>query len=417
MATKGIPLPSNADAARSGIMPLADGDVITPAPGLNPYVNQIYPIVNDVYLQMTGQKDIQAVDTASLVAMGNVLENRGQLDLYLNTLNRRIGYTIDGYRVYESQYADMHRSQMEWGAIVQKLDAEMPDATENKIYDVGRMDGQSVDQWIISNPKVKQKLFEKEAPYSFFITMQRYLLKEAFLNEGAMSGFIRLIFGKVQNKIAFTMEELGRLCEANLILNLSNKQHYHLVSMYNSATGNTLAGGPQAMNDANFLRYAAGIINLMGVKMRDMSVLYNAEDFKRFTPPSLQRFHVISDFMSRIKTVVSYAAFNKDDVLVRPDMQVGYWQVNCPMNDPDYLKKIMQIKGTVVAENGSHVEKTLDNVVGLIYDYEAMGTFRQEQMVLTTPVNARAAYYNTFWHENQLWFNDLSENAIAFFLD
>ena len=52
-----------------------------------------------------------------------------------------------------------------------------------------------------------------------------------------------------------------------------------------------------------------------------------------------------------------------------------------------------------------------------MFDHDAMGTFREEETVLTTPVNARAAYYNTFWHERPLWFNDMGENGIVFFLD
>lgn len=391
--------------------------VVTPAPGLNPNVNQIYPIVNSVYQQMTGLSDIQAVDTASLVSMGERLENLGKLDLYLNTLNRRIGMTIDGYRVYTSRYNDLHRSQLEWGAYVQKITAEMPDAIDNKIYDVGNLDGQSVDQWIISNPKAHQKIFEKEAPYSFMITMQTKLLKEAFLGAAAMQQFVSQIFGKVKNKIAFTMEELGRLCVANFILNLDNSQHYHLVSMYNTQYPTDTVTTANAMTNPNFLRFAVRTINLVSDKMTGMSVLYNSEGYQRFTPKDKQRLYLIADFLEQVKTVVAYAAFNKSDIMIRPDIDIPYWQAQTTLNDTNALSTIMQIQGTVVNDKGAHVEKTLNNVLGVMFDYDSMGTFRQEQMVLTTPVNARAAYYNTFWHENQLWFNDMSENGVAFFLD
>lgn len=390
--------------------------MISPAQSLNPYVSQIYPIVNGVFEQMMGTDEFQAVDTGSLVSMGTTLEDRGKLDLWLNTLARRIGYTIDGYRIYKSQFRDLHRSQMEWGAYVQKITVEMPEAQYDKTYDVGRMDGQSVDQWIINNPKAHQKLFEKEAPYSFYITMQTKLLKEAFLNGGAMAGFINQIFGKVQNKINFTMEELGRLCVNNFILNLENFQHYHLVSMYNAShTDQTTTA--DAFNNANFLRYAVSVMNQVSYGMKDMSRLYNGEDYVRFTPLEDQRFYVLADFMERSKTVVGYAAYHKDDVTARPNLQLTYWQKNNTLNDPNGLADRMKIGGTVTNDKGVRVEKVLENVLGIIFDYDAMGTFREEEDVMTTPVNARARYYNTFWHENQLWFNDMSENGVAFFLD
>lgn len=384
---------------------------------MNPEVNQIYPIVNSVFKQMTGREDIQAVDTASLVAMGSTVESIGKLDLWLNTLAKRIGYTIDGYRVYRNKFSDLNRNQLEWGAIVQKITAEMPDAVYDKMPDVGNMDGQSVDHYIISNPKVRQRLFDKETPYSFFITMQTKYLREAFLSSGAMAAFINQIFGKVQNKIEFTNEELGRMCVANFILNLKNSQHYHLVSMYNQTGPAVSVTTQSARYDGNFLRWAVGIINNVSRKMESMSVLYNSEGFDRFTPKENQKFYMIADFMTTLETVVSYAAFNPQYVTARADILLPYWQASKSANDQNSWDSITTIKGSVTDSKGAHQEKTLNNLIGVLYDYDALGTFRVEEMVLTTPVNARAAYYNTFWHEQQLWFNDMSENGVAFFLD
>ena len=86
---------------------------IKPEVGLNTEVNQIYPIVNAVFRQMTGRDDIEAVDTNSLVAMGSTVENLGKKDLWLNTLNRRIGYTIDGWRLYRNKFSGMGSNRAE----------------------------------------------------------------------------------------------------------------------------------------------------------------------------------------------------------------------------------------------------------------------------------------------------------------
>lgn len=391
--------------------------LIAPAPGLNPDVNQIYPIVNSVFEQMTGREDIQAVDTASLVAMGQSIENSGNKDLWLNTLNRRIGHTITDYRVYRNKFSELNRTQMEWGAIVQKLTSEMPEARYDDMPDVGKLDGQSLDHYIISNPKVHQRLFDKETPYSFMLTIQDKYLKQAFLNSGAMAAFINQIFGKVRNKMEFTNEELGRLCIANFALNLKTEQHYHLVSMYNSTNPEVTVTTQTARYNGDFLRYAVGIMNAVSNKMESMSVLYNSDGFDRFTPRGDQKFYLLADFMTILETQVSYAAFNPQYVTARANNLVPYWQASSAMNDTNNWDTITTIKGTVTNDKGVSVEKTLNNLIGILFDYDALGTFREEERVYTTPVNARGGYYNTFWHEDQLWFNDMSENGIAFFLD
>lgn len=375
-------------------------------------VNQIYDLCNQIFQQMTGRTDIAAVDSASLVAMGNEVSNLGKNDLWLNTLARRIGLTIDNYRVYLNKFSDLYRTQVEWGALVQKLTVEMPDAVADDMYKVGQMNGQALDHYIINNPKAKQKIFDKETPYSFFITMQEKMLTEAFLNAGAMASFVNQVFGKVQNKIEVVLEDLARVALVNMMCNLSVKQEIKLVTLYNSKTGSTL--NPQtALFDPAFMRFAIGMMNNIASKMETMSVLFNTEGYDRFTPMSEQRFYVLADFITQLETVVQYAAFNPQYVNKSVDIAVPYWQ---GVKEGDDINDIA-VLSKVIGKVDSKVDKTIENVVGVLFDREAIGTFRQEEKVLTTPVNARGAYYNTFWHEKQMWFNDMSENAVIFTLN
>lgn len=375
-------------------------------------VNQIYDLCNQVFQQMTGRTDIAAVDSASLVAMGNEVSNLGKNDLWLNTLARRIGLTIDNYRVYLNKFSDLYRTQVEWGALVQKLTVEMPDAVADDMYKVGQMNGQALDHYIINNPKAKQKIFDKETPYSFFITMQEKMLTEAFLNAGAMASFVNQVFGKVQNKIEVVLEDLARVALVNMMCNLSAKQEIKLVTLYNSKTGSTL--NPQtALFDPSFMRFAIGMMNNIASKMETMSVLFNTEGYDRFTPKSEQRFYVLADFITQLETVVQYTAFNPQYVNKSVDIAVPYWQGVKEGDDINDITVLSKVIGKVDAK----VDKTIENVVGVLFDREAVGTFRQEEKVLTTPVNARGAYYNTFWHEKQMWFNDMSENAVIFTLN
>ena len=57
------------------------------------------------------------------------------------------------------------------------------------------------------------------------------------------------------------------------------------------------------------------------------------------------------------------------------------------------------------------------SVVAVLGDRDGLGLYNQEMWTQTTPMNAAGGYYNTYWHEKQLWFNDLSEQFLVFTLN
>lgn len=375
-------------------------------------IDHIQNIVNKCFKEMTGIENLTATDTSSLVSMGKTLEELGKYDLFFNTLARRIGYTIYGYRLYQNPLRDFERTNIEWGAIVQKLTAEMPEAVKDDAPEVGQLDGQSLDQYIINVPKVHERFFDKESPYAMFITMQYLYIKEAFLSATSMEQFISMIWGMVKNKIEFTNEELARLAMVNYMANMPSTQVINLVTMYNNASGLTAITPKQALMDENFLRWASGIMDNYSAKMTTMSTLFNAEGFQRFTPQADQRFYVLSDYLTQVNTKVLYSAYNQQYVTVKQGRPVPYWQ---GVKEADKAFDFSTLSKVTVTINGT--AKEVDNVIGFLFDRDAMGTFRKQEIVATTPMNARGLYFNTFWHERQLWFNDLSENAILFTLN
>lgn len=375
--------------------------------------NQIYDIVNDVFQQVTGNKELSAVDTNSLVAMGKTLDDTGKMDIWLNSLSRRIAFTYDSYRMYVNDMVDMYRTSFEWGAIVQKLYVRMPQAKEDLAYRIGELDGQSVDQYIINNPEVSEKFFDKVTPYSFFITIQDFLLREAFTGPAGMNSLIRYIFGQVSNMESLTLENLGRYTLANLAVNITGPQQIHVLTMYNTETGQNLTA-LAALNDAGFLGFLVATIYKYSDLMKKISVLFNKEAKERHTPRGLQRLYLLGDIDYKMGTVAKAYAFNKEYLNTPIKAQaVPYW------NAPKSASGIFDwpTLSTVTGTDITGAEKTVSNVIAVLCDRDALGTFKETQRVATTPLNARGLYYNTFWHERQMWFNDLGENAIMFMLD
>lgn len=369
--------------------------------------NQIYSLVNKIAKETIGSDAIDATDTSSLVALGNlVLSSSANTENFMNALVQRIGRTIISYRKYTSKLRGLVKDDMEWGAIVQKIKVSMPEMIEDKSYDLE--DGKSVDMYVVQKPKAKQKFFAIRTPYSMFITMQEWQLKEAFTSASTMGSFISAIFGEVQNALELGIENLGRLTMANYMALTGDSQRIHLLSDYNEIMGTTLNADQAKMNEA-FLRYAIGQMNLYSNRLENMSVLYNTEGEVRHTPKSAQVFAILDEIEMLMQTQVQYAAFHDQYVKREANISVPYWQ---GASNPYGIELTVQD-----SEKSSTKGVSMNNIIGFLFDRDALGTYRQEESVLTTPVNARGRYANTFWHEKQLWFNDLSENGIIFCLD
>ena len=364
---------------------------------------QVYELVNSVTNQAMGTA-LASYDANGLISLGtDVLSSSVNTEAFLNTLVQRIGRTIFSYRAYRNKLGDMVRDNFQWGAIVQKLKVKMPTATADDTYNL--TDGQSVDMYIVSKPKVDQKLFVTRAPYSYFITIQHKTLKEAFTSAEAMGSFISTIYGEVQNKLELTLETLGRATIANRIALTTGNRIRNLVTEFNAIASTSLTAD-NAMYDPEFLRYAVSEIRMVSKKMTDMSTIYNENSMERFTPYDKQVIRVLSDFESKLETVVLWSAFKDEYVKLKDFSEVNYWQSQASPSDINLIPVGKETPGV-----------TINNIIACVYDWDTLGTFKTEEETSTTPFNSRGRYYNTFWFGEQLWFNDLSENFVYFTLN
>ena len=365
---------------------------------------QIYDIVNSVTAQALGREDLQAVDTASFIAMGDaILSSNTNTEPFINTLVQRITRTIVSFRAYNSKWSELAITDVDFGRVMQKIKVAMPEFVSD--VSVELTDGETVDPYIINKPKAKQKLFVVRSPYTCYVTIQRHWLKEAFTSEGAMESFIAAIFGEMQNAQAVALENLGRACTSNFIVNMGDDQKVHLLTKYLSDVPDapSTLTAQQALYDPGFLRFAMGQMKYYSDRLTEMSTLYNKEGETRHTPISDQRFLIRSDYLNHMETQVDYAAFNDRYLKKAADLTVNFWQ---SATEP----------GSVCVE-GDGEDIKVENILGFIHDRDALGTFRKDVETLTTPVNARGRYYNVFQHVDDMRFNDLSENGVLFLVD
>lgn len=365
---------------------------------------QIYQIVNDTAAQAMGSSALAVVDVQGLISLGNtVLSSSTNTEAFLNTLAQRIGRTIYRFRDYNNKFKDLLVSDMEWGAILQKIRVAMPSAVSDPAY--GLVDGSSVDPFVVHKPQANQKLFVTRTPYMFEITIQRETLKEAFLSEEAMGSFIALIFGEVRNAIEYSLENLGRLTIAEGICETTAGQRIKLITEYNTDYPNDTVTYADCLTNANFLRYMIYRINTVIDNIQDMSTMFNDGTFPTFTNKENMRIKVLSKAQRRLETVVEYAAFHDQFTSVDGSYKtVNFWQAE---DTPD---------GIILKRASDGTETAIDGVVAVIYDHDACGIYQIDETVMTSPVNQRGLYYNQAWHEKQGRFLDTSENFVVFLL-
>ena len=367
---------------------------------------QIYGLVNTVNAEAFGHSAMVVTDTSDLISLGNtVLSSSTNTEAFLNTLAQRIGKTILRFRDYRNKLGDMVLNDFEYGAILQKIKVNMPEAELDESYDL--IDGNTVDHYKIAKPSVDQKLFVTRTPYQYHITIQRVHLKEAFLSPEAMGSFIGIIFGEVRNAIEISLENLGRITLATAIAEYETSREIPLVTDFNTEYNpGTPLTAATAIHDEEFLRYA--VMRMMNTidMIQDASELYNDGSMVTFTPREDVRMKVISEFQRRIESNVLYAAFNERFVDI-PDgyKTINFWQA---AQTPYDINITRPSDGTT---------KNITNVVGILYDRDAMGVYKIDEEVATSPVNAAGLYYNQYWHEKQLRFIDLSENGVIFTLN
>lgn len=365
---------------------------------------QIYALVNAVNSQAFGETALAVVDTQGLISLGNVvLSSTQNTESFLNTLVQRIGRTIISSRQYRNKLNDMVLNDFEYGAILQKIRVHLTDAEEDPAYSL--TDGGTVDPWTINKPEVEQKLFVSRTPYMFHVTIAREQLKESFLNESAMGGFIGAIFQQVRNSIEVSLENLGRMAIANMIAeSAGSSREIALVTMYNTASGQALTAATALLNP-DFLRYAVAQIQNISDYLTDMTTSYNDGTIESFTPKADQRLRVLSLFERALETVVQYSAFHDEMVSLDAYSTINFWQSE---NTKDSIN---------IARASDGTEITKANIVAVLHDRDALGIYKEDVDVLTTPVNAKGLYYNTFYHQKELWFNDKSENFVFFTLN
>ena len=375
-------------------------------------VEQIYTLVNETAKESMGEKAITVKDVSSLIALGDsVLSSASDTENFLNTLVDRIARTVFSVRRYETDTEGMVRHPFEFGCIVQKIYVDMPEAKQNNSWEIGKEGYTPVFAPVIK-PTAKQKLFKGIATWEVDVTIPDYMLRTAFLNETSMATFIDAIFTAMDNMITLALENNANLTRASFIARKLKGGKpcgaINLLHEYNTLTSASLTV-ESAMMNAEFLAWASRAINLWVKRMSKMSVLFNEEGYKRHTPKDKIVVNLLQDFTSACDTFLGANTFHDELVKLPMYDSVAYWQgagESFDFNDTSAIN-IKIDESNTISKKG---------IIGVIYDYEAMGVTLNERRS-TSERNNHDEYTNYYNKANIGYFNDMSENGIVFYLE
>lgn len=364
-------------------------------------------VLNAAVEQAFGKNALSALNTEGLVSFGNkIVSSQINTDAFLNALMGIQYRSIYVYRKYRNKLEDLIYGASEWGQYVRKLYGNMPDSETDQT--VNLENGQSVDHYVINKPDVTAKYFYTRAPYQFHVTIQKKWLKEAFTSYEEMGRLISFIFGLVRNKLEFSLESLARATLATYMAAMSKTPGLkvrNLVTEWNAANPDVQLTAASALTNEAFLRFLVGELLQASKEITDMSDMYNDGSGIRFTPFEDQRLKVLSRVQTQLQTQVEYAAFHKNLVALQGFKELNYWQSK---KTPGSIEIILE---------GDTTSTKVENVVALLHDRDAVGSFRHNEDVATTPLNAAALYYNTYYHGTDQWFADMAENGVMFTLN
>ena len=380
-------------------------------------VNQIYNIVNDITNEITGKADLLKEDLSNIVDVGKELLTATDTDNYVKTLVDRIGKTIFTNREYKGKIPSVVMDSWEFGSVLQKITADLPQATENESWELEN--GTSYDPNIFYKPSVSAKFFNSKITFEIPLSFTERQVKESFNGATELNAFISMLYNAVDKSMTVKMDSLIMRTINNMIAttydtDTNGNRKINLLSMYNTAKGLTNENKltvDKCMTDKEFLRFSSMQIALYIDRIGTMSTLFNGGGKERFTPKDLLHIVLLSNFVESSKMYLESDTFHKELVALPNYENVPYWQGSGKTFAFDDVSKI----NVAIKDGNSTKDVTVSGVIGVMFDRDSLGVANVDRRV-TTNYNPKAEFFNNWFKFDAGYFNDFNENFIVFYV-
>lgn len=383
-------------------------------------VSQIHDLVNGATTEVLGESAVVNDDLSNLVDMGKQVFQADAVDNYVSKLVDRIGKVVFVDRPYSGSVPSIFMDSFEYGAVVEKIAADMPQAIENKSWEL--VDGQSYDPNVFYKPQVSAKFFNSKTTFEIDLSFTQKQVKESFDGVTEMNAFLTMLFNSVEKAMtvkidSLTMRTINNLTAATIAdaykgdspdyTKAGNTRAVNLLANYNARFGKTLAK-KDAITDPDFIRFASMTMGLYTDRLSRISTLFNIGGAARFTPASNLHVVMLSDFKGAANSYLQSDTFHNEFTALPNAETVPYWQGSGIGYDFDSVSAI-----NVKTSTGATVN--CGGILAVMFDSEACGVCNTDKRV-TTNYNPKAEFYTNFYKFDASYFNDENENFVVFFV-
>ncbi len=382
-------------------------------------VNQIYEIMNSVTSEVLGESDIVvAEDLSNIVDVGKEILNGTDIDNYVKSLVDHIGRVIFVNRKYSGGAPSVLMDGWEFGSILEKITADLPEATENESWELEN--GTSYDPNIFYQPKVSAKFFNSRVTFEVPMSFTERQVKSSFSSREQLNGFISMLYNAIDRSMTIKTDSLimrtinnfiGETLHAEYPENdytaKSTVKAVNLLNLYNTEKGTALTAD-KCLTDTEFIKYSAYMMKLYVSRLGKTSTLFNIGGKDRFTPKDMLHIVLLDNFASASDVYLQSDTFHNELTKFPNHETVPFWQGS----GTDY--SFTDVSTIDIKTSGNNTIKAT-GILGVMFDRDSLGVTNLDRRV-TSQYNAKAEFFNNWFKFDAGYFNDMNENFVVFFV-
>lgn len=394
---------------------------------------QVATVLTSIVKQATNQAVLTPTDTASFTSVAQIAL-RADRDAVMNAISNVLARTIFSIRPYSAKLTGLEIDTFRWGNMMRKLSIVDSDWEDDPayawpaLYDASHTgsetgDGQAIDMWTIKKPNVLQTNFYGASVYFDEMTIFEDQIETAFSGPEQLGSFLTLLMTNLSNRLEMSNEGLrrGLVCNAIAAIKAENnsERQIHLLTEYNTLTGNSYTVAdiytPSVFDGFCKWMYArvSEVSDLFSANSTMFQTVISGKPILRHTPAEMQRLYMYSPFLRQMDARVLADTYHDTFIRFADVEALPYWQSIKTRDTVKATPVYTGTDGTVVTGNAT----TVQNVVGLIFDRDAMGMTVLDRRVLSTPVNTKGLYRNLHVHCKQRVVFDSTEKVALLTLD
>lgn len=371
---------------------------------------QVASVVNDAVKNTLGDTaSLLTEDLQGVIDMGVALSNANAYENFINNLLVATAKIIFVARPYSSKAPNVMRDNFEYGQLIQKIRGKLPTATANQSWQL--VDGTSYDDNIFVADDVQTKIFKDSTTFEVRRSITNKQLNNAFTSAQELGNFVSMVTTLVENALTLQRDALIYMMIANMIgvtAHGANTIRYcNILTAYKTIYPSTTLTSTDCIYDADFLKFATGLIKEYQGSIENYSTLYNENGTEVHTPRDMQHLVLLEMFANNCATYLESDTFHNEFVKMPYHDTVTAWQGNI---DNAFTSKS---KVDITTAQGDAV--TVTGVLGVLFDHDALGVTQDDPEVETKYI--RSAQFTNYWYkQNTMYFNDLDENFIVFYV-